>query len=97
MNTAFDYAICGVRFFSLFKNKFEEFGQIIVANPGSMGIDEAFCNFVPYLNCQLFFFLGKAKKVPTYENDKLVVKEEIVVTANNDHRFGDAGLFALGN
>lgn len=78
--------------------KSDQFGQATVAIPGSLGYANSFCGFLPHLNSQLFFFIGKPEKKPIVDDDgkTVIVAETVTIIANNDHRFGDAALFSKG-
>jgi pyruvate/2-oxoglutarate dehydrogenase complex dihydrolipoamide acyltransferase (E2) component len=67
----------------------DAFGSVIISNIGALGIESAFIPLSPYSRCPLIVGIGKPRKIPVVENDKVVVAESVMISFTFDHRHAD--------
>ncbi len=67
----------------------DRFGSAMITNIGALGIENAFIPLSPYSRCPLLIGVGKPKKAPLVQDDKVVVGNSITITFTFDHRYAD--------
>ena len=66
------------------------FGSCIVTSVGMFGVDEGYAPPTPFARVPLYVLVGAIKKMPVVdENDQVVIRQMITITATIDHRFID--------
>jgi pyruvate/2-oxoglutarate dehydrogenase complex dihydrolipoamide acyltransferase (E2) component len=65
------------------------FGSCLVTSVGMMGLDLAFVPQLPPARVPILVMIGASSKKPIVENDQIVIKDMITITATLDHRFLD--------
>jgi hypothetical protein len=67
----------------------DRFGSAMITNIGALGIENAFIPLSPYSRCPLIVGIGKPRKIPVVQDDKVVVANSVIVTFTFDHRYAD--------
>ena len=65
------------------------FGSCIVTSVGMLGLDEGFAPPTPWAHVPLYVLVGALRKRPAVVDDKIVIQEQLTITATIDHRFID--------
>ncbi len=67
----------------------DRFGSAMVTDLSSLGIENAFLPLSPYSRCPLLIAIGKYRKIPIVQNDKVVAANSVIITITIDHRYAD--------
>jgi hypothetical protein len=67
----------------------DRFGSAMVTDLSSLGIENAFIPLSPYSRCPLLIAIGKPRKMPIVQNDKVIVANSAIITITIDHRYAD--------
>jgi len=70
------------------------FGAAMVTSVGMMGIEQGFAPFTPFARVPFILMIGAMEKKPVVVDDKIVIQNQICVTATIDHRFIDGAEIA---
>jgi len=66
------------------------FGTCMVTSVGMLGVEQAFVPFSPFARVPLLIMVGAVMKKPVVDNDnKIIVQNQISLTATLDHRYAD--------
>ncbi len=65
------------------------FGSCMVTSVGMFGLDEAFAPHTPFARVPIIVLLGAIRKEPIVENEEVVVRSRMTITATIDHRYID--------
>ncbi|MCK5849944.1 MAG: 2-oxo acid dehydrogenase subunit E2 [Kiritimatiellae bacterium] len=67
----------------------DRFGSAMITNIGALGIENAFIPLSPYARCPLIIGIGKPRKIPVVQDDKIIVGNSVIITLTFDHRYAD--------
>jgi hypothetical protein len=67
----------------------DRFGSAMVTDLSSLGIENAFIPLSPYSRCPLLIAIGKPRKIPIVQNDRVIVANSVIITITIDHRYAD--------
>jgi pyruvate dehydrogenase E2 component (dihydrolipoamide acetyltransferase) len=65
------------------------FGSCIVTSVGMFGLDEGYVPPTPFARVPVYILVGAIRDRPTVEDDKVVSRPQLTITATIDHRFID--------
>lgn len=72
----------------------DSFGSSIITNVGGLGLELAYAPLVPYSRVPIIILLGEAKKRAVVIDDKIELRETILMNFTVDHRFCDGMLLS---
>ena len=78
----------GVNFKALGLERFP-FGVCIVTSVGMFGLDEGFVPPTPFARVPVYVLVGAVRERPAVEDGKIIVQQQLTITATIDHRFID--------
>lgn len=67
----------------------DRFGSAMITNIGALGIEHAFIPLSPYSRCPLLIGIGKPRRIPVVDGDKVVPGTSVIITFTFDHRHAD--------
>ncbi|MDF3128740.1 2-oxo acid dehydrogenase subunit E2 [Kiritimatiellaeota bacterium B1221] len=67
----------------------DRFGSAMITNIGALGIENAFIPLSPYSRCPFIIGIGKVRKAPMVDGDRVVAGEMVSITFTADHRHVD--------
>lgn len=67
----------------------DRFGSAMITNIGALGIENAFIPLSPYSRCPLLIGIGKPRKMPIVQDDKVIAADSVIITFTFDHRYAD--------
>jgi hypothetical protein len=67
----------------------DRFGSAMITNIGALGIENAFIPLSPYSRCPLIIGIGKPRRIPVVQDDKVVPADSVILTFTFDHRYAD--------
>jgi hypothetical protein len=67
----------------------DRFGSAMITNIGALGIEHAFIPLSPYSRCPLIIGIGKPRRIPVVQDDKVIPADSVIITFTFDHRYAD--------
>lgn len=64
-------------------------GSVFISNVGSLGLDEGWLTPIPFARVPLYIGIGAIRDAAMVEDDRVVVRPRMVLTATADHRVVD--------
>ena len=72
--------------------KANQWGQVILTNVGSLGLEAGFAPMPPPLHGMFLVCTGKCEKRPVVVDNQVVIRDIMTSVYTFDHRYGDAAV-----